>query len=247
MGDFVSPGKLDAVARQREYYRQTAADYDASHGDEFASTFATDFMLSIMPRLGIASVLDVGAGTGRTLLSIKTAHPTVKVIGVEPSDGLREQGCRKGLDRDELVDGDAQQLGYPDRSFDLVCAFGVLHHIPNPRTAIAEMLRVARRAIFVCDSNNFGQGGWPTRFAKQIIRAVGLWPIADFIKTNGRGYTQSAGDGIAYSYSLFDDYPQIAASCREVRFLGTENSGPNLYRTAAGVAILGIKDGTTPR
>ena len=132
-------------------------------------------------------------------------------------------------------------LAFPDDAFDLVCEFATLHHVPEPGKAVSEMLRVARKAIFISDNNNFGQGSWVARLTKQLINAAGLWPIADLIKTRGKGYTISEGDGLFYSYSVFNDYKQIAEQCETVHLLGTVNSGPNLYRTASRVALLGIK------
>ena len=132
------------------------------------------------------------------------------------------------------------RLAFADGSFDLVCEFGALHHIPRPELAISEMLRVARKAIFVCDSNNFGQGGKFSRFLKQAINAVGLWPAANLIKTKGKGYTLSDGDGVTYSYSVFTNYKQISKGCESVYLLNTSSSGPNLYRTSSHIALLGI-------
>jgi hypothetical protein len=76
---------------------------------------------------------------------------------------------------------------------------------------------------------------------KQSINAVGLWRLADLIKTKGSGYTISEGDGLAYSYSVFNDYKQISRECKAVHMLNTTDGGPNLYRTASHVALLGIK------
>jgi hypothetical protein len=133
------------------------------------------------------------------------------------------------------------RLGFGDGSFDLVCEFGALHHIPRPAVAVSEMIRVAEKAIFISDANNFGQGGRLFRLLKQVINSMGLWPLADRIKTRGKGYTLTKGDGLAYSYSVFNDYKQIAAKCRSVHMLNTANSGPNLYRAASHVALLGLK------
>jgi ubiquinone/menaquinone biosynthesis C-methylase UbiE len=230
------------VAAQRAYYEAKASRYDEAHvseGDEHS--IAASMMISFFDLLGIRSILDIGAGTGRALLMVKERSPGVRAIGVEPVAGLREQGYRKGLSRDQLVDGDAHQLAYVDGAFDMVCGYGVLHHVPDPDQVVAEMLRVARKAIFISDSNNFGQGGPATRATKQIIDAAGLWPAANYIKTRGKGYSVSEGDGIAYSYSVFNQYRQIDAQCASVHMMNTMNSGPNLYRSASHVALLGIK------
>jgi SAM-dependent methyltransferase len=233
---------MDAVSRQRDYYESTAEQYDTMHVGAEEHGYALALMSFAIRSLGIHSVLDVGAGTGQALLTLKKAHPDVRLVGVDPVKGMREQGYRKGLRSDELIEGDAQDLNFQDGAFDLVCAFGVLHHVPNPRKAVSEMLRVAKRSIYISDANNFGQGSAPARFVKQALGSLRLWGLADFIKTRGKGYTISEGDGLAYSYSIFDDYPQISTACREVRLFAMTPSGPNLYRTCGHVAVLGIKN-----
>jgi hypothetical protein len=103
------------------------------------------------------------------------------------------------------------------------------------------MLRVSKRAIFISDSNNFGQGSAPARAVKQIANSLGLWPIIDFIKSRGKGYILSEGDGVSYSYSVFNDYLQIRRACESIYLLNTQDAGVNLYRTAASVALPGVK------
>lgn len=232
----------DAILTQREYYRATAGEYDRAHvASAGEHDFALAFMLSMIDFLNVESVLDVGSGTGRALVRIKDAHPRVRILGIEPSADLRLQAHAKGLAAAELIDGDAQRMDFPDGSLDLVCEFGALHHIPDPRRAIGEMLRVARKAIFISDCNNFGQGGPAARFIKQLINSFGLWRAADFVKTRGKGYTISKGDGLAYSYSVFSDYKFISSRCKSVHLLNTVPGGLNFYRSAGHVALLGIK------
>jgi len=231
-----------AVEMQRAYYAHTAAAYDDMHvREDDEHGFALSFLISAVGQFGIRSILDVGCGTGRALIRIKEALPGIEAVGIEPSAELRAVGHSKGLSKTELVEGDATRLAFGDGSFDLVCEFGVLHHVPEPSKAVAEMLRVARKAIFISDSNNFGQGSSFARLVKQTINGVGLWPVADFVKTKGKGYTFEEGDGLAYSYSVFNNYRQIAKACKSVHLLNTTNGGQNLYRTATHVALLGVK------
>jgi ubiquinone/menaquinone biosynthesis C-methylase UbiE len=230
------------VDLQRSYYADTAPKYDSTHADEHG--LGTAFMISAFERLDIQSILDVGCGTGRALFKVKERFPNVSMVGIEPSPELRSVGHSKGLSESQLIDGNGTNLAFPDGSFDLVCEFGVLHHAPNPSKIVSEMLRVARKAIFISDSNNFGQGGKTSRLVKQAFDAVGLWPLANQIRTKGKGYMISKGDGLFYSYSVFNDYKQIAEKCETIHILNTNDSGligPNLYRTAPYVALLGIK------
>jgi SAM-dependent methyltransferase len=227
---------------QRRYYAETAQSYDAMHVNERDEHyFALCLMLGAIDFFEIRSILDVGSGTGRVLSQIVKMRPDLVVKGVEPVAELREVAFRNGIGSDVLSDGDATRLQFADGSFDLVCEFGVLHHIKTPSKAVAEMLRVARKGIFISDSNNFGQGGAAGRFLKQLANAVGLWPVLDFIKTRGRGYTISEGDGLFYSYSVFNDYAQIRRSCASVHLLNTSDGGIDPYRTSTHVALLGVK------
>lgn len=227
---------------QRAYYAETARQYDDMHvhaNDEHS--FALRFMTSVLGFLGIRSILDIGCGTGRVLLKIKREMPDIRVIGVEPSAELRKVGHSNGLSESELIDGDGMNLALDDGCFDLVCMFGALHHIPQPSKAVSEMLRVAGKAIFISDSNNFGQGSGLSRLSKQVLNAVGIWPLVNLIKTKGKGYSISEGDGLGYSYSVFNDYKQIRERCESVHLLNTSDAGPNLYRTSTHVALLGTK------
>jgi SAM-dependent methyltransferase len=232
-----------AVEIQRKYYAASAQTYDQMHVcEEHEHAFALRFLIAAAEQFNIRSILDVGSGTGRALLKIREELSHVTAIGIEPSAEMRKIGYDKGLAKTELIDGDAMNLDFPDKSVDVVCEFGILHHVPNPGLAITEMLRVARTAIFISDNNNFGQGGKLARVIKQALNAAGLWQAAYRVRTGGKGYCVSEGDGLAYSFSVFSYYKQISRHCKSVHVLNTRGEGPNLYRSATHVALLGIKN-----
>ena len=233
---------MNEVNIQRQYYTDTAAKYEALHvheRDEHSLSLA--FLDAYIGFANVRSVLDVGSGTGRVVKYLKKRHPDVRVVGVEPVAALREVGFKGGLSTDDLVEGDATKLGYANQEFDLVCEFAVLHHLPDPEKAVREMLRVSRLAIFISDSNNFGQGSLFTRVMKQAINALGAWKAMDWLKTRGRGYNVSEEDGISYSYSVFNNYKSIKNSCRYVHVVNTMDGGVNPYRSAGHVMLLGRK------
>jgi ubiquinone/menaquinone biosynthesis C-methylase UbiE len=232
----------EEVRIQRQYYQDTAGTYNEScvhEKDEHY--FALSFLLSALDYIEAKSVLDVGSGTGRALLQMKQKRPELQAVGVEPVEELRKVGYANGLSPTELIGGDATHLQFPDNQFDVVCEFGVLHHIKRPESAVAEMLRVAKKAIFISDSNVFGQGSFAVRSIKQLLNLMGLWGVADYIKTKGKGYTITEGDGLFYSYSVFNNYGQIKESCKSIHIFNTIPAGVNPYRTSGHIALLGLK------
>jgi len=226
---------------QYEYYKKTAGFYDCCHADAKEHALALMFLSSAIEYLGIKSVLDIGSGTGRVLLYLKKKHPGIILKGIEPVAELREIAYKNGIGRDVLIGGDAGKMDFGGSEFDLVCAFGVLHHVKYPSGIIQEMLRVAGKAIFISDQNNFGMGGGIVRTAKRILKMCGLWKPAIFIKTKGKGYHFDDNDGLHYTYSLFEDYQLIDNCCESTHVLNTKGKGVNPFSTASHIALLGIK------
>jgi ubiquinone/menaquinone biosynthesis C-methylase UbiE len=234
----------DTVYIQNKYYQDTAANYDIMHMHEDVDPeheIAFYFMCSMIEKLNINSILDIGAGTGRVIIDLHKRYPGLRITGIEPVAALRELGYNKGILKNDLIDGDGKKIDFPENHFDMVCAFGILHHIDKPDVVIKEMLRVSKMAIFISDSNNFGQGGRLGRFVKQAINALGLWSAYNYIRTKGKKYQISKGDGLFYSYSLFNNFSLIKENCKSVHLMNTRDAGVNPYRTASHAAILGLK------
>lgn len=231
-----------AIELQRTYYANTAAAYDTMHISEIDEhIFALSWLSSLIRLYKFSSLLDVGSGTGRCLRFLKNEGTPITLTGIEPVAELRAMGREKGLSDAELIDGDALALPFSDASVDVVCSFGVLHHIKDHKRAVSEMCRVARQAVFISDSNNFGQGSIIPRTVKQTVHALGFWSLFDFIRTKGKGYHYSDGDGIFYSYSIFNDVPVIRRKFDDLHFMSTMPSSANLYRTAPHLALLALR------
>jgi len=195
---------------QREYYSRTASSYDdmhLHHDDE--NYIALKYISSLIDFLDISTILDVGCGTGRGIKWLLEKH-SIKVIGIEPVQALLEQAIHKNnIPKDSIILGSGELLPFEDNSFDAVCELSVLHHVPKPNVIVSEMMRVAKKAIFLSDSNRFGQGSMPLRIIKVLVYKMNLWNIANLIKTRGKCYMISEGDGLSYSYSVFDSYNKL--------------------------------------
>jgi ubiquinone/menaquinone biosynthesis C-methylase UbiE len=137
----------DAQVRfQRNYYGAIAPEFDSINihrRDEHYFVLAV--LEGLLDFLECTSVLDIGAGTGRAVRHLKERKPNVRIVGIEPVAAMRQQAYRLGVAESEIVDGDATNVSFPDRSFDTMMETGVLHYIPQPRRAVDEMLRVAKK------------------------------------------------------------------------------------------------------
>ncbi|HJQ57605.1 MAG TPA: class I SAM-dependent methyltransferase [Vineibacter sp.] len=229
----------DEWRQQRGFYAERASGYTVEGWGEAEHDWPLAILLGYMSITKPASVLEIGAGSGRALHKMRERFADLEVRGIEPSAEFRAIGHRQfGFTEAELHDGDATRLPFADASFDLVTEFGVLHHIRHPERAVAEMLRISRGAVYLSDCNNYGQGGRLTRLAKQALRSIGLWRAADWVKTGGKGYSISDGDGLAYSYSVFDNLAAIKRRFSRVMVMNTQGQAVNHYRQAPTVVVL---------
>jgi ubiquinone/menaquinone biosynthesis C-methylase UbiE len=89
-------------------------------------------------------VLEIGAGTGRNL---PLFHSASLVIALEPDPAMREraeEAARTAPVPVELVDGQAEDLPFPEESFETVVASYVLCTVSDPEQALREVRRVLR-------------------------------------------------------------------------------------------------------
>jgi ubiquinone/menaquinone biosynthesis C-methylase UbiE len=234
-----------AVRKQQQYYEQTAADYQQMHvvdGDEHYR--ALSYIATMARVWGISSFLDVGSGTGRAGEFLHDQG--FQVRGVEPVNALIQQANRRRPSIGQLIQcGQGESLPFADGSFDAVCEFAVLHHVRHPNWVIQEMLRVARTAVFISDANRFGQVRLPVRLLKLSLSKLGLWSAVNFLKTLGRVYSYSEGDGVFYSYSVYDSLAQIASWAEETHIISTLGHCPSSWwqplLTSQCVLLCGLK------
>jgi ubiquinone/menaquinone biosynthesis C-methylase UbiE len=210
-----------AEALQARYYEQSVSAYDSMHNasDDHEHNLALQYIEMISNAFALRTFLDVGAGTGRGMCFLRDRGKEVR--GVEPVAAMIEKAESNGVPKGLLLQGSGYELPFEDGAFDAVFECGVLHHVAEPARMVEEMIRVAKRAVFLSDSNRFGQGRYAARLVKTALYKCGLWRAARFIQTKGKMYTLSEGDGLAYSYSVFDSYDQLAARTQQIWLLPT--------------------------
>jgi ubiquinone/menaquinone biosynthesis C-methylase UbiE len=237
-----------AVAIQRRYYTETAARYDSMHAQEGGTDPSiTRFMHALVRMLEVRTILDVGAATGCGVRELKEALPGVFVCGVEPVAALVKQAVQNGnIASGPIVQATGEALPFADASFDAVCEFATLHHTVNPTAVVKEMLRVARKAVFICDSNRFGQGTLSARLLKLALYKAKLWGAFNYLRTGGKGYVITEGDGLAYSFSVYDSLEPITRWADRVVLIPTtgEKSGGWFHPllTSSGILVCALKE-----
>src|SRR6185437_856205 len=146
-----------AVQVQRQYYTETAAQYEEMHASEAvddAKNLAT--VCAFLRMTGANTLLDVGAGTGRAIRQLQAAMPEISMRGIEPVPALISRAVtQNGIGQGVITEGVGEALPFEDASFDAVCSFSILHHVAKPNAIVREMLRVARKAVIIIDGNRF--------------------------------------------------------------------------------------------
>jgi ubiquinone/menaquinone biosynthesis C-methylase UbiE len=96
-------------------------------------------------------VLEIGVGAGTD--HVQFARAGAELHGVDLTEhGVELVRRRLALERlsSDLHVADAEALPFPDDSFDIVYSWGVLHHTPDTRRAVAEAVRVTRPGGRIC-------------------------------------------------------------------------------------------------
>ena len=130
----------------------------------------------IAPRSG-ERILDVATGTGLVAAELlRRADCTVVGIDQSPQMLGRAKSRFAGVSasRIELVEGQAEQLPFADRSFDALSVTYLLRYVDDPAATVAELARVVRPGGRVA-SLEFGVPPWaPARAAWRLYTGVGL-------------------------------------------------------------------------
>ena len=92
-------------------------------------------------------VLDLGCGAGTdSLVAARMIGPEGHVVGIDMTremlDKARRAAGEMGADNVEFVEGEAEQLPFPDASFDVVISNGVIDLIPDKDAVFSELHRV---------------------------------------------------------------------------------------------------------
>lgn len=177
-----------------------ALDYDSMDHTEVNGIFAHDFLAFCRPD---GPILDVGTGTAQIPIELCRGFPTAQITGVDLAESMLQVGRgniqRAGLTQSiELRHIDAKAIPFPAGHFAAVISNSIVHHIPEPSRAIAEMVRVTR------------PGG--ALFIRDLLRPQNDAEVRRLVE-------QYAGTANAHQRQMFDDSLRAALTLDEIRAL----------------------------
>ena len=133
-----------------------AREYDAMDHAAVNMVFVNDLLralsawrnASARAQQATLRILDLGAGTAQIPIELARRAPKAHITAVDAALSMvalaRTNIGAAGLtDRIDLTLTDAKRLPFDSASFPVVISNSVVHHLPEPRAAIAEAIRVS--------------------------------------------------------------------------------------------------------
>ncbi len=196
----LEPEVMDSLADAR--------DYDAMDHAEVNRRFVADF-LEARARRGVASaapVLDLGTATAQIPIELCRQDARARVVAIDLAEQMlrvaMQNVTRAGFaDRVALELVDAKRLPYADGCFAAVMSNSIVHHIPEPRHVLLDVVRVTAPGGLI--------------FIRDLARPSDDADLTRLVATY-------AADCNAHQRQLFGDSLRAALSVEEMRGLATE-------------------------
>jgi ubiquinone/menaquinone biosynthesis C-methylase UbiE len=208
----VPPASADEIRDVNSRYHDVAApDYDSKWGISFEAVGRELVAAKLRKALGSGAAgvpfgraLEIGAGTGYFSLNLLQGGLIREAVCTDISQGMLDELSRSaeklGLNV-TTARCEAQELPFPDDSFDLVFGHAVLHHLPDLDAAFREFRRVLK------------PGGWvafcgePSEYGDRLARvpkraAMRVAPVWRRMLGVGKRVDDFASDSEAAEHGL---------------------------------------------
>jgi demethylmenaquinone methyltransferase / 2-methoxy-6-polyprenyl-1,4-benzoquinol methylase len=189
-------------------------------------------------------ILDVASGTAGVAIQLAD-RADARVVGVDLTEPMLRQGKRNvaaaGLSkRIMLTCGRAEQLPFPDASFDALTFTYLLRYVENPQSTLAELARVVKpggrvASLEFCVPPSAFWHGWWWLYTRTLLPAGGL-------VTGGREWFDVGrflGPSISSHYRR---YP-VAWTVDAWQKAGFSDVGTALMSLGGGLIMWGIRSG----
>jgi ubiquinone/menaquinone biosynthesis C-methylase UbiE len=150
--------KEELKKKVHDYWNQHACGTETSSSEKFTRDYFDDieahrysvepeiFAFAQFTRFHGQRILEVGIGAGTDFLQWVRAGTVAYGVDLTP-EGIEHVDHRLrvyGLKAEDIRVADCEALPYQDNTFDLVYSWGVIHHTPDTRKALREIVRVCR-------------------------------------------------------------------------------------------------------
>jgi ubiquinone/menaquinone biosynthesis C-methylase UbiE len=188
---------------------EEARDYDAMDHAAVNRLFADDLLAAIRSETK-TNVLDLGTGTAQIPIELCRRNSALTVVAVDAAtemlavaaDNIRSAGLTSRI---ELKLTDAKRLPFDDAEFAVVMSNSIVHHIAEPRTVLAEAVRVT------------ASGG--LLFFRDLMRPSDLRALDQLVNTYAAGANE-------HQRRMFSESLHAALTLAEIRALVVELGFP---------------------
>jgi len=197
--------------------REEAVDYNSMDHGEVNRLFAEEVLTlinqissEIAPHTDRLTLLDSGTGTALIPIEVCNRCAHVDIIATDMAaemlvvaeDNIQKAGLSKRI---SLERADVKQLPCADQSIDGVMSNSLIHHIPEPRQAFREMVRVLKPGGFL--------------FVRDLSRPESISELNELVKLH-------AAEATPHQRQMFHDSLQAALTLDEVHELLKECNLP---------------------
>ncbi|MFN2744518.1 MULTISPECIES: class I SAM-dependent methyltransferase [Bacillus] len=226
-----------------------------------------DVMIDSTVLQGNETLLDVGTGAGHTAIAFS---PFVKqCTGIDVTEEMVKTAAlfakEKNARNVTFLQGDAENLDFPDASFDIVTCRFAAHHFPDIRRAMTEIARVLKPGgSFILVDHHAPENKALDKFINRLnqmrdpshVREYSLAEWNKWFEEHGLDYMEQGKWNIPIEYDSWIDRgavpeekrPDIAAhltgssqACRDKFQIVLDENGRPLSFCLKGILILGKK------
>lgn len=154
----------------KSHFDDIAKDYNNSHDGKYINCMYHEIIERIVSMEDKPTkILDLGCGNGN-VISLLSDKIDAQLFGVDLSENMVLEAKSYLQEKAEFQVGDAEQIPYKDKMFDVVICNASFHHYPNPLIVLDEIKRVLNDdGIFILGDPT-APFGWILRLFNWTLR-----------------------------------------------------------------------------
>lgn len=168
-----------SMKKTQAFWDKNAPHYDRQSMKKYGKTYRDTIELSRRYLKPGFTVLDFGCGTG--IVTVELAASVEKIVAVDVSpamlDAARGKAAARGAGNIEFIVTDIFDERFNGKKFDAVCAFNILHYLPDPPAALRRISGLlAPAGVFLSTTDCWGAMNPALRTLASLLSGVGVVP-----------------------------------------------------------------------